>query len=84
MTNLFVTVAKLPSTTTSTLPYSCGIFPHVLKEMYEADVLTDEAILKWAEEKEGADEEDLVFVKKCAALLEWLEEEDDDEEEGYP
>ena len=29
------------------------IFPHVLKEMYEADVLTDEAILKWAEEKGG-------------------------------
>jgi len=56
----------------------------VLKEMYEADVLRDEAILKWAEEKEGAHEEDLVFVKKCAALLEWLEEDDDDDDEGYP
>ena len=48
--------------------------------MYEADVLMDEAILKWAEEKEGADEKDLVFVKKCAALLEWLEEEDDEDD----
>ncbi|XRB22198.1 translation initiation factor eIF-2B subunit epsilon [Pseudoscourfieldia marina] len=64
------------------------IFPDVLKEMYGADVLTERAILKWAEEKRGADEEDLVFVKKCKWELlvwfddwEWDDYDDDDDDE---
>ena len=57
------------------------VFAHIVKELFEADVLSGEAILAWAAEKEGADEEDKVFVGKCASLLEWLEEDDDEEED---
>ncbi|EFA81106.1 bacterial transferase hexapeptide repeat-containing protein [Heterostelium album PN500] len=63
----------------------------VLHELYNTNVLEEEAILSWAEELEGdkeASEEDLQYLKQCSQLIEWLrsaeeEEEDDDEDEEY-
>lgn len=62
-----------------------SIFVQILKHLYDKDVLSGEAILQWADEKENADEEDKVFVGKCRQFIDWLredsEDEDDDEED---
>ena len=55
----------------------------VVKLCYDQDLLSEEAILDWAHEKEHAGEEDRRFVDMCADLLAWLEdaEEESSEEE---
>ncbi|PSC74700.1 Translation initiation factor eIF-2B subunit epsilon [Micractinium conductrix] len=59
------------------------LFPQVVKLCYDQDLLSEEAILDWAHEKEHAGEEDRRFVDMCADLLAWLEdaEEESSEEE---
>ncbi|KAF7091956.1 hypothetical protein CFC21_094492 [Triticum aestivum] len=64
------------------------LFSKVLPYLYDKDVVSEDAILRWAEEKENADESDKVFVKQSDAFIKWLKEaeeeeddEDDDEEE---
>jgi len=55
-----------------------------LPYLYNEDVVSEDAIMRWAEEKEHADESDKVFVKQSEAFIQWLkeaEEEDDEEEE---
>lgn len=63
-----------------------AIFPQLLKLMYERDVIGEEALLAWAEEKTHADEEEKRFLRLAEPFLEWLqeaeEESSEDEEES--
>ena len=58
----------------------------LLDALYEQDVLEEDAVLQWAQEKEHADEEDKVFLRKAEEFIQWLQEaeeesgEDDDDE----
>eukprot|EP00899_Mesostigma_viride_P016878 jgi/Mesvir1/25191/Mv12890-RA.1 len=65
-----------------------GVFSQVLQIMYSLEVISGDAVLKWAEEKTHAAEEDKRYLAKCTRFLEWLneseeseDEEDEDEEE---
>ncbi|PAN08511.2 hypothetical protein PAHAL_1G441300 [Panicum hallii] len=60
------------------------LFSKILPFLYDTEVVSEDAIMRWAEEKEHADESDKVFVKQSEAFIQWLkeaEEEDDEEEE---
>lgn len=60
------------------------LFAKILPFLYDTEVVSEDAILRWAEEKEHADESDKIFVKQSEAFIQWLkeaEEEDDEEEE---
>ena len=59
----------------------------VLQVLYDDDVLSEEALVAWADEKDNASEEERVFLSKAAAFMKWLreaesEEEEDDEDES--
>lgn len=41
----------------------------ILPYLYDKDVVSEDAILRWAEEKENADESDKVFVKQSDAFI---------------
>lgn len=41
----------------------------ILTYLYNTDVVSEDAILRWAEEKEHADESDKVFVKQSEAFI---------------
>ena len=54
--------------------------------MYDDDVLSEEALVAWADEKENATEEERSFLTMAAPFIQWLreaesEDEDDSEEE---
>ena len=40
------------------------VHTQVLQQLYDGDVMSEEALLAWAEEKEHADESDKVYLKK--------------------
>ncbi len=46
--------------------------PQVLQQLYEGDVMSEEALLAWAEEKEHADESDRVYLTKVGGLVEMV------------
>ncbi|KAF5828895.1 hypothetical protein DUNSADRAFT_16852 [Dunaliella salina] len=50
------------------------IFEPMLKIIYDAEIVSEEAILAWADEKQLAEEEEKVFVKKAERFLQWLRE----------
>ncbi|XP_044482307.1 translation initiation factor eIF-2B subunit epsilon-like [Mangifera indica] len=56
------------------------LFARILHLLYDKDILEEDAILRWAAEKEGADESDKIFVKQAEKLIQWLKEasEEDD------
>jgi hypothetical protein len=37
--------------------------------LYDKDVVSEDAIMRWAEEKEHADESDKIFVKQSEAFI---------------
>ncbi|XP_022718952.1 translation initiation factor eIF-2B subunit epsilon-like isoform X2 [Durio zibethinus] len=49
--------------------------------LVSTEILQEDATLKWADEKEGADESDKVFLKRSEKLVEWLREAEEEEEE---
>jgi translation initiation factor eIF-2B subunit epsilon len=51
-----------------------GIFPQLLQVMYELDILTEDAVLAWAEEKEHASENEKRFLKLAGPFIAWLQE----------
>lgn len=53
----------------------------VCKLLYDEDVLSEEALLSWADEKEHADEDERRFLKKAAPLIDWLRTAESDSEE---
>lgn len=58
-----------------------GIFPQVLQVMYDLDILTEDAALAWAEEKEHASETEKRFLKLAGPFLTWLQEAESEESE---
>ncbi len=54
----------------------------VIKLCYDQDLLSEEAILDWAHEKEHAGSEDRRFVNMCADLLAWLEDAEEESSDG--
>mmetsp|Transcript_6093 Transcript_6093/g.22353 ORF Transcript_6093/g.22353 Transcript_6093/m.22353 type:complete len:781 (-) Transcript_6093:399-2741(-) len=67
-------------------PTFSPVFQQVLTLLYNLEEfpVEEEGIVKWASEKEFADEADKVYLKKAAQFLQWLEnaeEEEDDEDE---
>ncbi|GAV64214.1 LOW QUALITY PROTEIN: Hexapep domain-containing protein/NTP_transferase domain-containing protein/W2 domain-containing protein, partial [Cephalotus follicularis] len=46
-----------------------SLFSRILFLLYDKEILQEEAILKWADEKEGADESDKVFVRQSEELI---------------
>ncbi|KAG0601733.1 hypothetical protein M758_11G136100 [Ceratodon purpureus] len=61
------------------------LFSQILQEMYDKDIISEDAIMAWAKEKQDADDNDKVFVKQSEPFIQWLkeapEEDDDDEDE---
>ena len=41
----------------------------ILPYLYDKEVVSEDAILRWAEEKANADESDKVFVKQSDAFI---------------
>lgn len=63
-----------------------SIFAHLLRQLYDSEVVSEDALLAWADEKAHADPEERRYVDMpdVAKFIEWLredEEEDDDEDE---
>ncbi|KAJ0843397.1 putative W2 domain, nucleotidyl transferase domain, trimeric LpxA-like superfamily [Helianthus annuus] len=57
-----------------------AVFVQILHMLYDKDIIQEEAILNWAEEKEGADESDKVFVKQSEKFIQWLNEASEEED----
>ncbi|RDX99323.1 Translation initiation factor eIF-2B subunit epsilon, partial [Mucuna pruriens] len=58
------------------------LFTKILHYLYNEDIVEEDAILSWEDEKKDADEADKVFVKQAQKLIQWLKEapeEDDDD-----
>lgn len=45
------------------------IFSQILHILYDKDILEEDAILRWADEKKDAEESDKVFVKQSEKLI---------------
>lgn len=58
-----------------------AVFLPVLKELYDDELLSEEAILAWASEKEHADESDKQYLKMAEPFIEWLKTAEEEEEE---
>ncbi|XP_022999250.1 translation initiation factor eIF-2B subunit epsilon-like isoform X2 [Cucurbita maxima] len=60
-------------------------FTKILCHLYDQEIIQEDAILRWDDEKKEADDSDKLFVKQAEKFIEWLrvasEEEDDEEEE---
>jgi translation initiation factor eIF-2B subunit epsilon len=56
-------------------------FAKILHLLYDADVLSESAVLAWADEKDDAEEKDLVFLKKAAPFVKWLREAESESED---
>lgn len=56
------------------------LFARILHILYDKDILQEDAILRWADEKEGADESDKVFVKQSEKFIQWLREASEEED----
>ncbi|XP_012089173.1 translation initiation factor eIF-2B subunit epsilon isoform X4 [Jatropha curcas] len=55
-------------------------FSQILPILYEKDILEEDAILRWADEKKDAEESDKVFVKQSEAFIQWLKEASEEED----
>ena len=62
------------------------MFKELLHLLYEADVVDEDALLAWADEKAEADASERRFLERAMPLIEWLREasseEEGEEEEG--
>ncbi|XP_050367025.1 uncharacterized protein LOC126785390 [Argentina anserina] len=59
------------------------VFEKILYQLYDQEVIQEDAILRWDDEKRDADESDRIFVKQAETFIQWLREasEEEDEEE---
>ncbi|GJP76699.1 hypothetical protein CLOP_g7168 [Closterium sp. NIES-67] len=63
-----------------TRPEFAPVFVNVLETLYDKDIVSEEAVMAWAEEKQFADAADKVFVERSAAFIKWLKEAEEEEE----
>ena len=59
-----------------------AVFKELLHALYEAEVVEEEALLAWADEKANADADERKFLEKAMPLIEWLREASSEEEES--
>eukprot|EP00252_Welwitschia_mirabilis_P016124 TRINITY_DN3563_c0_g2_i1.p1 TRINITY_DN3563_c0_g2~~TRINITY_DN3563_c0_g2_i1.p1 ORF type:complete len:742 (-),score=186.19 TRINITY_DN3563_c0_g2_i1:165-2390(-) len=57
------------------------IFLQVLNILYDEEIVSEDAILSWASEKEGADDSDKIFLHQAEPFIKWLREASEEEEE---
>ncbi|KAK8933717.1 hypothetical protein KSP39_PZI016047 [Platanthera zijinensis] len=57
------------------------LFSNILTFLYDKEILSEKAILSWAQEKEGADESDKIFTKQAEQFIKWLREAPEEDEE---
>ncbi|KAJ7978051.1 Translation initiation factor eIF-2B subunit epsilon [Quillaja saponaria] len=57
------------------------LFTKIMEYLYDKDIVLEDAILSWEEEKTDADESDKVFVRQAQPLIQWLKEASEEEEE---
>eukprot|EP01018_Ginkgo_biloba_P038992 Gb_36377 [translate_table: standard] len=57
------------------------IFSKVLEAFYDKDIVSENAIISWASEKQEADEVDKVFIKQSEAFIQWLQDASEEEED---
>ncbi|CAA0395695.1 unnamed protein product [Arabidopsis thaliana] len=57
------------------------LFAKLLPFLYDKDVVQEDAILRWGEDKAGADDCDKVYLNKCESFIKWLKEASEEEEE---
>lgn len=55
------------------------VFAQLLSVLYQIDVVTEAAVLQWAEESKAA--EDKSFLKRAAPFLQWLQTADEESDE---
>ena len=58
------------------------VFAQLLQQLYDADIVGEDAFSAWAGEKEHADAEDKLWLAKAQPFLTWLAEADEDESSG--
>ncbi|XP_040999622.1 translation initiation factor eIF-2B subunit epsilon isoform X2 [Juglans microcarpa x Juglans regia] len=58
------------------------VFAKILWHLYDKDIIQEEAVLKWDDEKKDADDSDKVFVKQSEKFIQWLREASEEEEGG--
>ncbi|XP_061995268.1 uncharacterized protein LOC133713168 [Rosa rugosa] len=58
-----------------------SVFDKILYQLYDQEVIQEEAILRWVEEKTDADESDRIFVRQAETFVQWLREAEEDDEE---
>jgi len=58
------------------------IFQQLLQNLYDFEVLEEDAILGWAAEQGEAEEEEQKYYKQCTQLLQWLAEASEESEGG--
>jgi translation initiation factor eIF-2B subunit epsilon len=61
-----------------------AVFVLVLKLLYDLDIVVEDAILSWADEKDLAEEQERKYLQKASQFVTWLREAEDEEssEEG--
>ena len=55
-------------------------FAKILHTLYDMDVISEESVLAWAEEKADADESEKKFLNLARPFVDWLEEASSEEE----
>ncbi|KAJ9185907.1 hypothetical protein P3X46_005483 [Hevea brasiliensis] len=58
-------------------------FSQILHLLYDKDILEEDAILRWADEKKDAEESDKVFVNQSEKFIQWLKEASEEESEEH-
>lgn len=58
-----------------------NLFEKILKLLYDMDIVSEEAILQWADEKELADEDEKFYLQKAELFLKWLKEAEEEQSE---
>lgn len=71
-------------------PCLLGFFPVILKHLYDADIVEEDALLEWASELEPSDEytptaisieQFAVLRKKAEPFVVWLQQADEEDDE---
>lgn len=57
------------------------IFCPVLRALYDQEIISEDAIVSWASEKQDAEEGDKIFLRQCEAFIKWLEEASEEEDD---
>ncbi|XP_078447976.1 trimeric LpxA-like enzyme isoform X2 [Wolffia australiana] len=56
------------------------LFTRILVFLYDQDVLSEDAVLAWATEKEGAEESEKVLLQQAESFIQWLQEAEEEED----